>query len=203
MKIRKKACPDCRQPMNDKTIHKIFLKMDDNQVRKPIFYLCYDSRFHINIFRLSSYQLLLTGLNDIRILFNGQEKKNDNMFKTLTDALEKITVSMSALEYQNELLRKENKEQKQMGAADGNSKESSSMKEQMKAKDFMVANLQKEVNDLKSQRAETTREMNSIREQINHLKATAKGEKRDPLKDANEQKPKKLTLTFDNVSDKL
>lgn len=155
-------------------------------------------------------QLLLTRVGDIADSINKRDKKNDDYFQQLTDSLEKITASISAFEFQNELLRKENgdlKEVLKVAEAERqinalSKSDSSTMKEFMKAKDQMIVNLQKEVNDLKSQRSDTTREMNLIREQINTLKATAKGE-RVPLKDKNEQKQAPLTLKFDDFSDKL
>lgn len=183
-----KECPQCRKPTTVQTIHQIFLKTEQAGVNE---------------------QLILTRISDIADGVNKRDKKFDATFKTLTDSLEKITVSMSAFEYQNELLRKENAELKNVVKileSDGkqnvtNKNDSSSLKDTMKAKDFMIANLQKEVNDLKAQRADTTREMNSIREQINILKATAKGE-RAPLKEKNDQK-QTITLKFDDFSDKL
>lgn len=152
-------------------------------------------------------QLLRTGLADIA----ARDKKNSDFLSQLTDSLEKITISISTFEYQNDILRKENAEIKQLvkGLENENKtiasshKASASMMEQMKAKDFMIKNLQKEVTDLKSQRADTAREMKGIHDQINQLKAAAKGEnKRDPLRDVNER-GQSLTLKFDNFNDKV
>lgn len=181
----KAECPQCRKPTNTTTIHPIYLKLDQAGVNE---------------------QLILTRISDVADFSSKRDKKLDSTFKTLSDSLEKITVSMSAFEYQNELMRKENAELKQemnnYKQQVISKNESSPSKELIKAKDFTIASLQKEVTDLKAQRAATTREMNSIREQINILKASAKGE-RVPLKDKNEQKPHTLTLKFDDFSDKL
>lgn len=187
--LRKKSCPACRTILGETSIHPLFLDINTQG---------------------GNDQLILTRIADININIEKRDKKYDDIFTQLTDALEKITMSMSSFEYQNEMLRNENTEMKQLvkGLENENKtiavnkSESSSTKEQMKAKDFMIVNLQKEVNDLKSQRAETTREMSSIREQIIQLKSTAKGEKRGPLKDVNERS-QILTLKFDNLSDKL
>lgn len=186
---RKQECPQCRKTTTIHTIHPIYLKIEQAGVNE---------------------QLILTRISDIADFSDKRDKKLDTTFKTLTDSLEKITVSMSAFEYQNERLKKENADLSNIiKTLENDSKQnvvskndSSTMKEQMKTKDFVIASLQKEVNDLKAQRADTTREMNTIREQINVLKATAKGE-RIPLKDKNEQKSQTLTLKFDDFSDKL
>lgn len=176
--------------LDEKCIHPLFLEIDQ---------------------QAGNEQLLLTRIADININIEKRDKKYDVIFSQLTDSLEKITMSMSSFEYQNEVLRKDNTEMKQLmkGLENENKSiastkhESSSMKEQVKAKDFMIANLQKEVNDLKIQRAETTREMSSIREQIDQLKLSAKGEaKRDPLREVSKQ-GNILTLKFDNLSDKM
>jgi len=187
----KKECPQCRKPATDASVHQIFLEIDQGGV--------------IN-------ELVLTRINDVASSNEKHDEKNATMFQHLTDSLEKIATTTSAFEAQNEHLRKENNELKQMLKAIENDKkmnsvsknDASSLKDEMKNKDFVIATLQKEVTDLKAQRAETTREMNSIREQINSLKQTAKGE-RVPLKDKNDQKsqPQTLTLKFDDFSDKL
>lgn len=117
---------------------------------------------------------------------------------------------MSAFEFQNQTLRAENAEMKELikGLEAENrtvvksKNDSVGLQAQVKTKDLTIANLQKEITDLKSQRAETTNEMSSIREQINQLKQTAKGNKR-PLQVSNEQKPQPLTLKFDDFNDKL
>lgn len=156
-------------------------------------------------------QLLLTRLADININIEARDKNNADIFTQLSQSLEKITISMSSFEYQNEMLRKENAEMKQLIKALENEnkliglsrKDAVSLKEQMKAKDIMIANLQKEVSDMKTQRLETTGEMKAIQEKINQLKAAAKGEKkRDPLRDINDR-GQSLTLKFDDFNDKV
>lgn len=110
---------------------------------------------------------------------------------------------MSAFEFQNQTLRTENNDLKELiKGLEAENRTVDQSKSQMKTKDIAIANLQKEITDLKSQRAETTNEMSSIREQINQLKQTAKGNKR-PLQVSNEQKPQPLTLKFDDFNDKL
>lgn len=137
---------------------------------------------------------------DINIALEKREKDQTEMFQQLTTAMAKISENMKAFEFQNEMLRKENTELKSQGTEASSKGDTAAIKEQMKNKDFMITNLQKEVNDLKNKRAETTREMNAIREQINLLKATAKGEKRNIVE---QPKPQSLTLKFDDFSDKL
>jgi FtsZ-binding cell division protein ZapB len=145
----------------------------------------------------------MTRIADINIAMEKREKNQTEMFDQMKIAMASISESMKSFEYQNEMLRKENAELK--GGPDTSSvvvkNDSGAMKEQMKAKDYMIANLQKEVNDLKNKRADTTREMNIIRHQIIQLKAAAKGEK--PIPDNVQQKPQSLTLKFDDFSDKL
>lgn len=137
---------------------------------------------------------------DINIAMEKREKASAEMFQQLAASMAAITESVKSFEYQNELLRRENTDLKGAEVSVKIGADSIAMKEQMKAKDFMIANLQKEINDLKNKRAETTREMNSIREQINLLKATAKGEKRNIV---DHPKSQSLTLKFDDFSDKL
>lgn len=178
-----KNCPQCRKPITENIIHPIYLEIEQSGI---------------------SEQVLMTRIADLTITIENRDKK-------LMDSLEKITISMSAFEYQNEMLKKQNNELREMmkGLENENKsvvtskQDSAAMKEQIKVKDLVISNLQKEVNALKSQRAETTREMNDIHEQINQLKATAKGEsKRAPLKDSNDQQ-RSFTLKFDNFNDKL
>lgn len=142
----------------------------------------------------------MTRIADIHIAMEKREKNNAEMTQQLTDSMKVIAESMNTFEFQNDMLRKENAELKSV--SDGTTKnDPGAMKEQMKAKDYMIANLQKEVNDLKTKRAETTREMNLIREQINLLKSAAKGEKRGPT--IEQPRHQSLTLKFDDFSDKL
>jgi FtsZ-binding cell division protein ZapB len=145
----------------------------------------------------------MTRITDINIAMEKREKNQAEMFDQMKIAMASINESIKSFEFQNEMLRKENAELK--GGPDTSSvvvkNDSGVMKEQMKAKDYMIANLQKEVNDLKNKRADTTREMNIIRHQINQLKAAAKGEK--PIPNNVQQKPQSLTLKFDDFSDKL
>jgi predicted RNase H-like nuclease (RuvC/YqgF family) len=125
---------------------------------------------------------------------DANEKNQAEMFQQLMSAIESMSDTLKSFQAQNEMLKKENID---LRTAPETSKNDSAT---LKAKDFMIANLQKEVNDLKNKRAETTREMNQIREQINVLKLAAKGEKQVPK---SEPKAQAITLKFDDFSDKL
>ena len=142
----------------------------------------------------------LTRISDINITMEKNEKIHGEMYQQILNSMATMNESFEKFEYQNDMLRRENADLKTGSENLPKGSDTVALKEQMKMKDFMVANLQKEVTDLKSKRAETTREMNTIREQINHLKAAAKGEKRNP---AVESKSQSLTLKFDDFSDKL
>ena len=142
----------------------------------------------------------LTRISDINITMEKNEKVHGEMYQQILNSMATMNESFKKFEYQNDMLRRENADLKTGSENLPKGSDTVALKEQMKMKDFMVANLQKEVTDLKSKRAETTREMNTIREQINHLKAAAKGEKRNP---AVESKSQSLTLKFDDFSDKL
>lgn len=145
----------------------------------------------------------MTNIVEINNRLQISEKKQEEASQQLLASIASMSESLQSFQYQNEMLRKENDELKSGTTGEGLpiQEHSSAIKERMKAKDFMIENLQKEINDLKNKRAETTREMNSIREQINVLKATAKGEKRSPTNET--RPPLALTLKFDDFSDSL
>ena len=143
----------------------------------------------------------MTRISDINISMEKNEKVHGDMYQQIFALMGSMNESFKKFEYQNDMLKRENADMKT--GSDNLPKGSdtaAAAKEQMKTKDFMIVNLQKEVTDLKSKRAETTREMNAIREQINNLKAAAKGEIRNP---AVESRTQSLTLKFDDFSDKL
>lgn len=68
------------------------------------------------------------------------------------------------------------------------------------AKDKTIEGLQKEINDLKVQRADLSREVVSFKEAL--AKVKPKGETR-PLREANGHQKQSLTLKFDDSNDKL
>lgn len=136
-----------------------------------------------------------------------KDKKLEDMVSSFS---EKLTMTMSSVEHQNEVFRKEIEEQREMSIAmeetrfANNKNIPADTKELLKVKDVMIKNLQKEVLDLKTQRAETTREMTKIQEQITLLKNAAKGDpKRSTLRDQIERSRAPLTMKLDNQNSKL
>lgn len=124
------------------------------------------------------------------------DKNNGEMLQQLIIAAAGITKSMKSFEYQNDTLRKENAELK--GGVEGGSKNDLAA---IKAKDNIIANLQKEVSDLKNNRAEAAREMNVLTDQVNLLKSAAKGEKCSPP--IKKSIPHSFSIKFDDFSDNL
>lgn len=154
-------------------------------------------------------QMLTTQISSLSDLMKSRDQKSEETMTRMMDSLEKMTVSMSAFEYQNQLLRQSNEDLKKQvevlhaGSQSGSKPSSGDSKDSHKTKDATIATLLKENGELRAQRAETTREMFAIREQISQLKNNAKGENKRPLRDGNEPRQQNLTLKFDNVNDKL
>lgn len=144
-------------------------------------------------------------------IITAQEKRNEIDDERHKQVMDQLTMDMTRVDSENDELRKANADMKDIIRALQNEnkmivdskKESSSMREEMRVKDFMIANLQKENNELKNQRATYSRELESVRNQIKELKVTAKQNKRQPLKDANKQTPDSVVLTFNASEDKL
>lgn len=175
-------CPQCRKPINNQTIHPVFMDVNDGA---------------------ASDQMLATQISSLSDLMKNRDSRCEATMVQMQESLERITLSMSAFEYQNQLLRQENEELKRkvdvVSAAPSN--KGSGSKESHKAKDAQIALLLKENGELRAQRAETSREMCRIREQISDLKNSTKSDQR-PL-NGTEPRPEKLTLKFDNINDKL
>ena len=152
-------------------------------------------------------QMILTKIDSIADAVKGN--KHEQSMASLAVSLEQLTKSMSTFEYQNQLLRTENANIKATSAAleeeikaiSCSNNLSTDAKELMKIKDSTIKNLHKEITELKNQRADTTREMAIIREQIAQLKAATKGENRFQRGGAEPRQA--LTLKFDNLNDKL
>lgn len=184
-------CPQCRSVTDRNSIHQVFLEIEDNS---------------------ANHSLVMVRLSEISTAQEKNDKRNEEMLKQVMNSMEQLTIRMTRVDSENVELRQANNDLKELIKALQNEnqmvvdskKESSSMKEEMKGKDLMIANLQKENNDLKTQRARHSRELEAVREQIKELKITAKGGfRRQPLKDANKQMPGPVTLTFKSADDKL
>lgn len=102
----------------------------------------------------------------------------------------------------NELKEKVKKLEEILEAGGSSNKNPAGVQDQIKAKDTIIQGLKKEINDLKTQRAEVSKEMVSFKDQIEQLNAKTKGEVR-PLREVNGQVKHSLTLKFDEFSDKL
>lgn len=137
----------------------------------------------------------MTHIVELKSKMESNERKQTEMFEQLMASMATMSDTVKAFQHEKDALKKENEALK-----NGTEHVPKSDSAALKAKDYMIANLQKEINDMKNKRAETTREMNTIREQINVLKLAAKGEKPAPKP---EPKAQAITLKFDDFSDTL
>lgn len=112
---------------------------------------------------------------------------------------------MQAITEQNNQLRKENLEMKDMltGVQGGSSSivlggsGDAHVKEQLRVKDDIIANLKKEIHELKLQRADAAKNMEEIQKQVKDLKIirqTGVGN------DQPTKQPISLSLKFDDLS---
>ena len=127
---KSKTCPSCRAKTEEKDIHQLYLTIEDAGV---------------------DFSVVLTRLSDVEIAITKKEEKSENLLIQVLGAVEALTKSMSAFERQNEALKTENAQLKQSGFSSpgiNNDSSSSSTKEQLKAKDFMIANLQVELCEI-------------------------------------------------------
>lgn len=137
----------------------------------------------------------MTHIVELKSKMESNERKQTEMFEQLMASMATLSDTVKSFQHEKDALKKENEALK-----NGTDHVPKSDSAALKAKDYMIANLQKEINDMKNKRAETTREMNTIREQINVLKLAAKGEKPAPKPEA---KAQPITLKFDDFSDTL
>lgn len=135
------------------------------------------------------------------------ETKLKNIEEQNKIIIERNSILESILDEQNRAMKKEFLELKEVMAnmrfdqPEPNATEGQ-LKELLRTKDIQITNLKKEVHDLKVQRAETAKNMAEIQKEVNDLKNRQLGSAgRPPLTQKNEyKKPISLSLKFDDLS---
>lgn len=174
--VQEKVCPNCRKVID---------------INRNVIIFLGDEQMH--------QELLQAKISEINLNLDRQNKTINNAFEQM----------LTVLTEQNNLLRKENLEMKDMlknicegavgfSGTGGDAK----LREQLRVKDDTIVNLRKEIQELKLQRAEATKNMEEIQKQVHELKNRQLGD-RSPLKAVNASAPKQpisLSLKFDDFT---
>lgn len=132
-----------------------------------------------------------------------RDAESRSLMEFVIDSLNNLTTTVTDLKNDNAELKQKIIKMEEEGFLGGNP-----AVDQLKAKDGIIVGLKKEIQDLKSQRAEAAKQMLEIQQQIGELKrknAMSKDDRVLQNSTSENQPPKPITLSlkFDDISDRM
>lgn len=145
----------------------------------------------------------ITAIYDYVKHLDKRDAESRSLMEYVVDSLNNLTTTVTDLKNDNAELKQKIVKMDEEGFLGGNS-----ASEQLKAKDAVIASLKKEIQDLKSQRAEAAKQMLEIQQQIGELKrknAMSRDDRVLQNSTSENQPPKPITLSlkFDDISDRM